>query len=83
MARFFFGLADGTHSPDLEGTELQDITAARLEAVRFASEVLRERPELPWFGHDFRVEVTDADKNLLFTVIILAIDAPRGRSADH
>lgn len=77
MPHYFFHTADGTHDIDREGVELADDTAARAEAIRFAGAVMRDDPQELWDGMDFRVEVTGEDKRLLFTIIMLAVDAPR------
>ena len=78
MSRFFFNQIDGEYKPDDEGIEFASLEEARTEAVRYAGEVLCDQPGLIWQGEDFRVEVTDADKLLLFTVIVVGVDAPIG-----
>ncbi|HZG07584.1 MAG TPA: hypothetical protein VEZ70_01230 [Allosphingosinicella sp.] len=40
---------------------------------------LLNRPELVWLGEEVRMEVTDEHGTLLFTVIIVGIDAPGAR----
>lgn len=77
MPRYFFHSADGGRERDLQGTELPDDAAAQLSAVRYAGEVLRWEPQEIWKRGQWRVEVTDENDALLFTVITLAIDAPR------
>ena len=79
MPRFFFHRTDGGFDPDLEGTELPDLTAARLEALRFAAATVKDHPEQVWAGSPFRVEVSDETGMLLSTVIILEIDTPAAR----
>jgi len=76
--RFFFNLAGAVYDPDNEGHELANVSVARIEAVKFAGEFLRDRPEVVWLGEEFRVEVTNGQRLLLFTVIVLGIDAPAG-----
>jgi hypothetical protein len=78
MARYFFNQYDGLFKPDDSGLEFATIDHARVEAVRYAGEVLRDHPTLVWTGEDFRVEVTDAKQLVLFTVIVVGIDAPAG-----
>jgi hypothetical protein len=39
---------------------------------------MREHPTLIWTGQDFRIEVTNAEKLLLFTVVVVGVDAPAG-----
>ncbi len=79
MSRFFFHRADGTFDPDNEGTELSDLADARVEAVRFAAESMRDKPNLVKDGHIFRVEVSDEAGMLLSTVVVMQLDAPGSR----
>ena len=58
MARFFFNQYDGEFKPDDKGLEFPTLDQARVEAVRYAGEVLRDHPTLVWKGEDFRIEVT-------------------------
>ncbi len=76
MPRFFFHTANGSRARDTEGIELPHPGAARKEAIRYAGAVLSNDPDVLWDGRDFRVEVTDDANLLLFTIIMLAVDAP-------
>lgn len=78
--RYFFNQIDSEIKPDDEGLEFEHFSDARIEAVRYAAEVIRDHPTLVWTGEDFRVEVTDKDKLILFTVIVVGVDAPAARS---
>lgn len=78
MARYFFNQMDGEFKPDDEGLEFPSLDDARLEAVRYAGEVLRDRPSIVWQGEDFRIEVTDKTQLMLFTLIVVGVDAPAG-----
>lgn len=78
MARYFFNQYSGEFKPDDLGLELPSLDQARIEAVRYAGEELRDHPTLVWHGEDFRVEVTDAAQEVLFTIIVVGIDAPAG-----
>lgn len=44
-----------------------------------AAELLLNRPELVWTGDEIRVEVTNKDQLLLFTVIALGVIAPAAK----
>lgn len=81
MPRFFFHTADGERDLDQEGTELADNATARKEAIRFAGAIMHEQPEVLWDGRDYRVEVTNKAGELLFTIIMLSIDAPASGQA--
>jgi hypothetical protein len=84
VPRFFFNQIDGEHKPDDEGLEFPSLDEARTEAVRYAGKVLCDQPGVVWQGDDFRVEVTDENQLLLFTVIVVGVDAPAGgRSANR
>lgn len=77
--RYFFNQVDGELKTDDVGLEFASISDARVEAVRYAGEVLRDHPTLIWKGEDFRVEVTDGNRLVLFTVIVVGVDAPASR----
>ena len=72
MPRYFFDIADGERFPDLQGSEWADIAAARLEAVRFAAEVLKEMPERFWNCEQWTMTVSDWQRETLFTLKFLA-----------
>jgi hypothetical protein len=72
----FFNVAGAVYDPDVEGIEMASINDARIEAARFTGELIRDRPELAWAGEEIRVEVTDANQLILFTIIMLGVDAP-------
>lgn len=74
--RYFFHIAGSVQQPDPEGHEIGSISDARIQAVRFASDYLRDRPELVWLGEEFRVEVCGEDGRCLFTFIAVGVDAP-------
>jgi hypothetical protein len=78
--RYFFNQVNGELKLDDEGIEFPTIHEARLEAVRYASEVMRDHPTLVWTGEDFRVEVTDENNLVMFTVIVVGVDSPAGAS---
>jgi hypothetical protein len=79
VPRFFFHHTDGEFDPDDEGTEFPDLATARVEAVRYAAELVRDRPHEVWAGDTFRIEVSDEDDMLLCTIVILELDAPAAR----
>jgi hypothetical protein len=73
--RYFFNIAGAVQDPDDEGYELASISDARIEAVKAASEYLRDRPEVVWLGDEFRVEVSDGEGVLQFTFIAVGVVA--------
>ena len=75
--RYFFNQTGVIYDPDDEGIEIASLDEARVEAVRYAAEVMRDHPTLVWHGEDFRTEVTNSDQLLLFTVIlVIGVDSP-------
>jgi hypothetical protein len=72
----FFNLAGAVYDPDVEGIEMPSLGDARIEAARYIGEVIRDRPNLVWAGEEVRVEVTDSQQLILFTIIVLGVDAP-------
>lgn len=77
--RYFFNMAGAVEDPDDEGLDFACFSEARIQAVRFGAEYLRDRPELVWLGEEFRVEVTDEAQKILFTFIAVGVDAPAAR----
>ena len=74
--RYFFNVAGIVQESDKDGHTFASLSDARIGAVKFASEYLRDRPELVWLGEEFRVEVTDEEQEILFTFIAVGVDAP-------
>ena len=70
----FFNLAGAIYDPDLEGTEMPTLGDARVEAARYVGEIIRDRPDLVWAGEEVRVEVTDDQQSVLFTIIVVGVD---------
>ena len=73
MPRYYFNRVDGGIELDTEGVELRDLQDARIEAVLFAGQTLKDRPELVWSGHELRIQVSGRERNLLFTIAITMI----------
>ena len=74
--RYFFNLAGAVYDPDVEGYEFATPGEARAHAVIHAAEMIRDHPTVIWSGEDFRVEVTDENQLVLFTVIVVGVIAP-------
>lgn len=72
---FFFNQAGAVYDPDVEGIELATMSQARIQAVKFAAQMLLDRPEMAWLGDEYRVEVTDENQLVLFTFIALGVDS--------
>ena len=76
----FFNLAGAIYDPDDKGMEVPTIGDARILAARHLAEIIRDQPDSVWKGDEVRVEVTDANQLLLFTIIAVGVDAPAGAS---
>ena len=72
MPRYFFDIVDGEDLPDHNGSEHADLRAARVEAIRYSGEVLREMPERFWRAEEWTMTVSDDARTPLFTLKFLA-----------
>jgi hypothetical protein len=75
QVKYLFHCVDGHVDEDRIGQELNSIDDARREAVRIVTEVLRDNPDAIWKGGEFRVEVTDKNRLVLFTVMVVGVDS--------
>jgi len=75
MPRYFFDIRDGEDFRDFRGSEHADLAAARIEAVRYSAEVLKEMPERFWNHEEWTMAVSDTNRKPLFTLKFLAEDA--------
>lgn len=76
MPRYYFDIVDGEDLPDPDGSEHVDLAAARIEAIRYSGEVLREMPERFWNAEEWKMTVSDAAKVPLFTLKFFAERIP-------
>jgi len=76
MPRYFFHVRDGHSSPDDVGTELANWHEARIEAVRFAGEIIRDHAQQIALGQDWYVEITDEQQVVLFRIDFLTTESP-------
>ena len=72
MPRYFFNTRNGHNFPDHEGTDLDDLSAARLAALRFAGEILKEEGEDFWRTSEWHLDVSDESGSVLFSVDVSA-----------
>ena len=75
MACYFFNIVEDGHKVDTIGADYPDPHIARMQAVRFAADVLKSEPERVWKGTEIRIEATDTWGTILFTLLISAVDA--------
>ena len=83
MPRYFFDIKDGRDFPDLQGSVFIDLAAARIEAVRYAAEMLKEMPERFWNCEEWMMTVSNQNRQMLFTLKFLAQSVPSAASADN
>lgn len=70
--RYFFDIVDGDDLPDRSGSGHADLAAARLEAIRYSGEVLREMPDRFWNAEEWKITVSDEHRSPRFTLKVLA-----------
>ena len=76
MQRYYLDLTNSPSHEDRRGTMFDTLADARLEAVRYAGEILRSEAETLAQGHDLRVDVADGRGNILFSVCVQTIHDP-------
>lgn len=75
MPRYFFHVQDGRDYPDLQGTELLDLKAARNEALRFAAALLLDHAETFWASGEWKLRVTNDSDLTLFELLFIAAES--------
>ena len=80
MAQFFFHTEDGRSISDDDGTELESLAQARVEAIRVMGDILRESPDEVLSTGQLRLTVTDATGLVYFVVDLSATDADASRA---
>jgi hypothetical protein len=78
---FFFHIDDGGPAEEGLSLALPDLLAARVEATRFAGEMLRDQPAALWRAKAWTVTVSDETGAALFIVTLEARDC--SASADR
>ncbi|TPG52503.1 hypothetical protein EAH89_18255 [Roseomonas nepalensis] len=76
MPRYFFHVRDSFFSPDMVGTELPDLRAARAKAVATAGSILCENSGGLCEGHPWRLELTGEGGQVLFAMQVV-LDPPK------
>ncbi len=80
MSRFFFHVHDGRSLMDDLGAEFGSLADARQFAARYASDLIRDQPDLFWSEEEWKIDIADIDGLVFSTLIILGIDSPAGGS---
>ncbi len=79
MSRYFFHLVDGGVDADRDGSELPNLQDAKKEAVRLAGAMMRDDPALFLTRERWSVEVSDREGLPLFSLNVVATEAPGAR----
>jgi hypothetical protein len=84
VARYNIELRSLSHVSTTLEVERDDLTALRVEVARFVGELLKDHAEQVWSDQDWKVEATDQNGLILFTMDIFASDTaatmPRRRA---
>jgi hypothetical protein len=75
QAKFLFHCVAGHVDEGRIGQELNSIEYARREAMKIVTDVPRDNPDAIWKSGHFRVDVTDKNKIVLCTVVVVGIDS--------
>jgi hypothetical protein len=76
MPLYFFDITEGVHIPDATGVMLPNTEAARVRAIAYASDLLRDGAAKAWIGEDWLIEVKDDLNSVLFTLGFTAKSGP-------
>jgi hypothetical protein len=74
MARYNIELRTDTHMAETIVVEREDIAELRIEMARFVGELLRDHAAQLWLDQDWRVDVTDDRRLILFVMHISVRD---------
>lgn len=77
MTRYFLDLTNSLNHTDERGHEYASLHDARAEAVRYAGQLLLGETETLVAGHDLRVDVTDENNEVLFSVRVHTVLHPQ------
>jgi hypothetical protein len=71
MPMYHFNIRDGGYFPDLDGSELANIEAAKERAVEMAGQLLKDNAKDFWRSEQWELEVMDPTGLLLFQITLL------------
>jgi hypothetical protein len=83
LPTFLFQIAGGNHVLDVEGKELPNASAARIEGIKLAGEILKELPTELYQTANVKIDVTDESGQILFKVVVTTFGATELQSASH
>lgn len=73
MPRYFFHVRDGQEYLDADGSELEDLAAARRHSVQIAAQLLGQPGSEFWEGQDWQLHVEDDAGTELFRLHFQAV----------
>ena len=79
LARYFFNVSDGDALSSPHCVDLSSIQDARREAAKMACAAISENSDRFWRTREWQLTVTDDRGLSLFSLLILAADAPAAR----
>ena len=68
MPRYYFDTYNGGPLLDSEGVDFPDIYTAQTQAIRTSGELLRDMGARFWDGMEWRLEIADAQRRVLFVL---------------
>ncbi|WP_131117201.1 DUF6894 family protein [Lichenihabitans psoromatis] len=75
MPRFHFNVYDGATSLDQDGTQLENVAAARARGIRLAGALLAEKADEQSTFSDWWLEITDGRGMILYRIDILVSES--------
>lgn len=78
VARYFFNVSDGEVRSFPQCIDLSSVQDARREATKMACAAISENSDTFWRTREWQLTVTDERGLNLFSLLILAADAPAG-----
>ena len=74
MSRYFFHIPGVPDDIDTGGTEMATLAEARVDAVRYAAQLLADNPGQFWNDGEWTMRVSDARNKTLFQLTFFAMD---------
>lgn len=78
VARYFFNISDGEARSFPQCIDLPCVQDARREAAKLACAAITDNSDIFWRTREWQLTVTDENGLNLFSLLILAADAPAG-----
>ena len=75
MARYNIELRSESHVQETLVVESNDLTELRIELAMFVGELLKDHAKQIWVDEDWRVDATDENGLILFTLHLFANDS--------